>query len=224
MIWFLIKNMVLTDFSSFFCVLCYIQVEEGWWRGRLKNKIGVFPSNFVKLIESSPVFASKRPPSTSKQTTIATKNSNNTIAAANSSLISAPASSSSSSKKINRLSFHNSKEDLLDSTTTTIHNSSSSSSSTTVAAGAAAPNSILRLLGGGDETAPSLPPKPQRDYCRVEFAYAPQNDDELELKVGDIITIHSMDLPDKGWWKGELRGKIGVFPDNFVKLMAPSEG
>lgn len=72
--------------------------------------------------------------------------------------------------------------------------------------------------------APSLPPKPQREFCRVEFPYAPQNEDELELKVGDIITIHSMELPDKGWWKGELRGKIGVFPDNFVKLMAPTEG
>lgn len=58
----------------------------------------------------------------------------------------------------------------------------------------------------------------------MEFPYAPQNEDELELKVGDIITIHSMELPDKGWWKGELRGKIGVFPDNFVKLMAPTEG
>lgn len=58
----------------------------------------------------------------------------------------------------------------------------------------------------------------------MEFPYAPQNDDELELKVGDIITIHSMELPDKGWWKGELRGKVGVFPDNFVKLIAPTEG
>lgn len=69
-----------------------------------------------------------------------------------------------------------------------------------------------------------LPPKPQRDYCRVEFPYAPQNDDELELKVDDIITVITTELPDKGWWKGELRGKVGVFPDNFVKMMAPSEG
>lgn len=76
----------------------------------------------------------------------------------------------------------------------------------------------------GDVAAPSLPPKPQREYCRVEYPYAPQNEDELELKVGDIITIHTTELPDKGWWKGELRGKVGVFPDNFVKLIAPTEG
>jgi len=69
-----------------------------------------------------------------------------------------------------------------------------------------------------------LPPKPQREFCRVEFPYAPQNDDELELKVDDIITVITTELPDKGWWKGEIRGKVGVFPDNFVKMLAPSEG
>lgn len=58
----------------------------------------------------------------------------------------------------------------------------------------------------------------------MEFPYAPQNDDELELKVDDIIAVISTELPDKGWWKGEIRGKVGVFPDNFVKMLAPSEG
>ena len=27
------------------------------------------------------------------------------------------------------------------------------------------------------------------------------------------------DLEDSGWWKGELRGLVGVFPDNFVELL-----
>lgn len=54
------------------------------------------------------------------------------------------------------------------------------------------------------------------------YAYAPVNDDELKLNEGDIVMIINKDLPDKGWWKGELRGKIGVFPDNFVTLL-PSE-
>jgi hypothetical protein len=29
------------------------------------------------------------------------------------------------------------------------------------------------------------------------------------------------DVEDKGWWKGELEGRVGVFPDNFVKLLQP---
>lgn len=49
------------------------------------------------------------------------------------------------------------------------------------------------------------------------------NEDELRLTEGDIVTVLNKELPDKGWWKGELRGKIGVFPDNFVTLL-PLEG
>lgn len=53
------------------------------------------------------------------------------------------------------------------------------------------------------------------------YAYKPTNEDELDLKENDVITILSKDLPDKGWWKGELKGKVGVFPDNFVQLLSP---
>lgn len=53
------------------------------------------------------------------------------------------------------------------------------------------------------------------------YAYKKDNEDELELKEGEIITILSKDLPDKGWWKGELKGKVGVFPDNFVEILSP---
>ena len=27
------------------------------------------------------------------------------------------------------------------------------------------------------------------------------------------------DVDDSGWWKGELNGAVGVFPDNFVELL-----
>lgn len=27
------------------------EVEEGWWKGKLHGKVGVFPSNFVEMIE-----------------------------------------------------------------------------------------------------------------------------------------------------------------------------
>jgi len=50
----------------------------------------------------------------------------------------------------------------------------------------------------------------------VEFDYEAELPDELTLKVGDKITCVRMQ--DGGWWEGELRGKRGVFPDNFVKV------
>ena len=35
-----------------------------------------------------------------------------------------------------------------------------------------------------------------------------------------MITVITKDCEDKGWWKGELDGKVGVFPDNFVKRVS----
>jgi len=52
------------------------------------------------------------------------------------------------------------------------------------------------------------------------FPYTAQNEDELTLEEGQIITIITQDVEDKGWWKGEIDGRIGVFPDNFVKRIS----
>ncbi|TNM96456.1 hypothetical protein fugu_016117 [Takifugu bimaculatus] len=49
----------------------------------------------------------------------------------------------------------------------------------------------------------------------VEFDYEAQQDDELSLTVGDIIVNIRRD--DGGWWEGELGGRRGFFPDNFVR-------
>lgn len=54
--------------------------------------------------------------------------------------------------------------------------------------------------------------------CQALYEYVAQNDDELSLKLGDLITLISKDGQDKGWWRGELRGRVGVFPDNFVTV------
>ena len=49
------------------------------------------------------------------------------------------------------------------------------------------------------------------------------------LALLQTISIITKDCEDKGWWKGELDGRVGVFPDNFVKrvsqhLMTPEDG
>ncbi|CAH0763780.1 unnamed protein product [Diatraea saccharalis] len=104
------------------------EVEEGWWQGRRQGRVGVFPSNFVVMLEPQ----QPAPPF---------------------------------------------------------------------------------------EPAPALPPKPVKELCRVLYPYAAVNDDELTLSEGDIVTIVSKDAPDRGWWRGELHGRVGLFPDNFVQLL-----
>uniref|UniRef100_A0A670YH83 SH3 domain-containing kinase-binding protein 1 n=1 Tax=Pseudonaja textilis TaxID=8673 RepID=A0A670YH83_PSETE len=60
-----------------------------------------------------------------------------------------------------------------------------------------------------------------KEYCKVIFPYEAQNEDELTIREGDIVTLVNKDCIDAGWWEGELNGRRGVFPDNFVKLLLP---
>jgi len=62
-----------------------------------------------------------------------------------------------------------------------------------------------------------------KEVCVALFPYEAVNSDELSLAEGDIVTILSREVEDKGWWKGELKGRIGVFPDNFVQIMNQDE-
>lgn len=56
--------------------------------------------------------------------------------------------------------------------------------------------------------------------ARVTFSYKPEQEDELSLDVGDIIT-NIVDV-DVGWCEGELNGKKGMFPNNFVEELSPA--
>ena len=51
--------------------------------------------------------------------------------------------------------------------------------------------------------------------CKVVYTYEAQDDDELSIKVGDIIVVISKD--PSGWWLGRLNGIIGQFPGNYVE-------
>ncbi|XP_040280348.1 SH3 domain-containing protein 21 [Bufo bufo] len=65
-------------------------------------------------------------------------------------------------------------------------------------------------------------PVPISEFARVMFDYVPTLPDELALKKGDVVAVISKETEDEGWWRGELNGKTGVFPDNFVILIPPS--
>ena len=57
----------------------------------------------------------------------------------------------------------------------------------------------------------------------ARFPYTAANEDELTLAEGDIITVIDQHIDDAGWWKGELKGRVGVFPDNFITLLPAEE-
>ncbi|CAH0552731.1 unnamed protein product [Brassicogethes aeneus] len=112
--------------------------EEGWWRGFLDGKEGVFPSNFVEEIKTPSSINS-----TGSKENLVAKNESDTVSKASGKLI-----------------------------------------------------------------------------CVVKYSYTALNEDELSLEEGDKVTVLSKNLEDPGWWKGEINGKVGVFPDNFVEIIS----
>ena len=61
------------------------------------------------------------------------------------------------------------------------------------------------------------------DLVKVEFDYNAEDEDELNLKIGQFVLVTKRD--DQGWWEGGLVGsdKTGMFPDNFVVTASDSE-
>ncbi|PRP89238.1 hypothetical protein PROFUN_02112 [Planoprotostelium fungivorum] len=54
------------------------------------------------------------------------------------------------------------------------------------------------------------------DVAVVQYDFAAENDNQLSLKVGDMVTVIMQG--ENGWWSGEFNGKVGNFPGSYVKL------
>ncbi|XP_075875223.1 sorbin and SH3 domain-containing protein 1 isoform X1 [Nelusetta ayraudi] len=66
----------------------------------------------------------------------------------------------------------------------------------------------------------SSSPEPSRLSCGIFqalYSYVPQNEDELELKEGDLVSV--MEKCDDGWFVGTSKRTkhFGTFPGNYVK-------
>lgn len=49
------------------------------------------------------------------------------------------------------------------------------------------------------------------------YDYQAGDSDEITFDPDDIIT--NIDMIDEGWWRGECRGQVGLFPANYVQLI-----
>ncbi|KAK2587592.1 hypothetical protein KPH14_003720 [Odynerus spinipes] len=179
----------------------------GWWEGTLRDKRGMFPDNFVKVLDSS----------SSSGTTMT-----DTISSTKSEEVTLRNGGSGRRWCKVLFSYEPCNEDEL----------------------TLVPQDSIEFLGEVEDgwwrgrlrgrvgVFPSnfvSPPtyeeedkhklKDRKEYCRVLFPYNAANEDELTLVEGEVITLLSRDAPDKGWWKGELKGQIGLFPDNFVEVI-----
>lgn len=61
-------------------------------------------------------------------------------------------------------------------------------------------------------------PKPQApSRVKALYDFEPQEDGELAFRKGDIIRV--VNSAYEGWWKGELDGRIGIFPLTYIEII-----
>eukprot|EP00475_Leptophrys_vorax_P041409 TRINITY_DN7806_c0_g1_i1.p1 TRINITY_DN7806_c0_g1~~TRINITY_DN7806_c0_g1_i1.p1 ORF type:complete len:867 (-),score=162.65 TRINITY_DN7806_c0_g1_i1:55-2655(-) len=73
------------------------------------------------------------------------------------------------------------------------------------------PKHIRKHSSGMFESAPSA-----HVIGRAVFDFEGDDYDQLSFQVGDLITIIEQD--PSGWWTGEIKGRVGMFPYNYVEI------
>ncbi|CAG13005.1 unnamed protein product [Tetraodon nigroviridis] len=189
------------------------EVEEGWWSGSINGKSGVFPSNFVKELDA----AGEEPESNS---TAADEADGNIMDTGSTPTSPAPASGNgviAQPKKVRGIGFG----DIF------------SEGSLKLKVRLPSPDTEEKKERHGQTNGPggcrvSFPRLKcnislAKEYCKATFAFEATNEDELTLKEGDIVCVLSKDTGEPGWWRGEIGGRQGVFPDNFVAKLSEAE-
>lgn len=55
--------------------------------------------------------------------------------------------------------------------------------------------------------------------CVALFDYEGEDEDELTFSQGDVISL--LQLIGQEWARGEIHGRVGIFPLNFTQLVEP---
>ncbi|KAF3849487.1 hypothetical protein F7725_019206 [Dissostichus mawsoni] len=194
------------------------EVEEGWWSGNANGKSGLFPSNFVKELDASGEEGESND-------TAAEEIDGSGMESGSTPTSPQPASGNgvvAQPKKIRGVGFG----DIFKEGSVKLK--------------ARLPSPDIEERKG--RPIPSLPSaaKPAhpnmtdsqraddnkskaKEYCKVTFAFEGTNEDELTIKEGETLHILSKDTGEPGWWRGEIGGREGVFPDNFVTMVSDAE-
>ena len=67
------------------------------------------------------------------------------------------------------------------------------------------------------EESPKPSRKPKGVFARVLYDFAGEDQDELPLREGQKVRVTRQH--ESGWWTGEINGKVGMFPANYVELL-----
>ncbi|KAK9895200.1 hypothetical protein P389DRAFT_154014 [Cystobasidium minutum MCA 4210] len=65
--------------------------------------------------------------------------------------------------------------------------------------------------------APSASPAQGPSRVKALYDFEPQEEGELAFRKGDVIRV--INSAYEGWWKGELDGRVGIFPLTYIEII-----
>uniref|UniRef100_A0A8C6X6M5 Intersectin 2 n=1 Tax=Naja naja TaxID=35670 RepID=A0A8C6X6M5_NAJNA len=177
------------------------QKDGEWWTGRIGDRSGIFPSNYVKPKDhdisptASKMGTLNKKPEIAQVTTAYTASGTEQLSLAPGQLIVILKKNSTGwwqgelqarGKKRQKGWF---------------------------------PATHVKLLGPSNEK--TMPPV--HPVCQViaMYDYTANNEDELTFSKGHLINV--MNKEDMDWWQGEINGVYGLFPSNYVKMTVDSD-
>nr|XP_020010907.1 SH3 domain-containing protein 19 [Castor canadensis] len=197
------------SFSEGDVILLKEYVNEAWARGELGGRAGIFPLNFVQLVQEPPapgvsVLSTKLPPKTK------TEDSGSNPQDGSLSGEWCKALHSFTAETSDDLSFKRGERILilerLDSNWCRgrLHDREG-----------IFPAVFVQPCPAEAKSVPSTALKGRT--AKALYDFHGENEDELSFKAGDIIT--ELQSVDEDWMNGEVMGKSGIFPKNYVQFL-----
>ncbi|XP_066033007.1 SH3 domain-containing kinase-binding protein 1 isoform X3 [Chamaea fasciata] len=195
------------------------EVEEGWWEGILNGKTGMFPSNFIKELSDSDDVGIAQEEQVKSSLKDATGSESDGGDSCSTKSEGANGGTTIQPKKVKGVGFG----DIFKDKPIKLRPRSIEVENDFLPVDKSVGKKLPPATATQEPTKIEVDSRTKnKEYCKVIFPYEAQNDDELTIREGDVVTLISKDCIDVGWWEGELNGRRGVFPDNFVKLL-PSD-
>lgn len=81
------------------------------------------------------------------------------------------------------------------------------------------PNPPSPPISQGPPIHTTRPPGRSEQKAKVMFSYLADQEDEVTIKDGDIVDVLEQDTGQDGWWRIRAGDKEGLVPDNFLELI-----
>ncbi|XP_026355248.2 SH3 domain-containing protein 19 isoform X2 [Ursus arctos] len=201
------------SFSEGEIIILKEYVNEEWARGELRDRTGIFPLNFVELVEGHPtsganVPSTKVPPPKTKKEDSGANSQDGSLSGEW-----CEALHSFTAETSDDLSFKRGDRILI-----LEHVNSDWYKGRLRDREGIFPAVFVRPCPAEAKSMSALALKGKK--AKALYDFHGENEDELSFKAGDIIT--ELESVDDDWMSGELMGKSGIFPKNYVQFLQVS--